>query len=67
MQFITIRPPLVKGDIGSADEGKRVVIDLAIQRRESLVYLSYPMTSYNVSDDSRIETNFSEQLTQPAR
>lgn len=40
MQFIAICPPLIKGNVGSTDEGKGVVIDLAIQRRESLVYLS---------------------------
>lgn len=39
MEIITILPPLVKGNVGAPDEGKRVVINLPVERRESLVDL----------------------------
>ena len=48
MQFIAICPPLVKGNVGSSDESKCVVVDLPIQRCESFVYLSYVMMSHRV-------------------
>ena len=68
MQIVTIFPPLIKGNVGSADEGKCIVIDLAVQRREGLVYLSYVGTSHDVQgEDNKIGTYFSEQLAQPVK
>jgi len=65
VEFIAICPPLIKGNVGPADECKCAVANLPVQRRESLVYLSYAMTSYRVNEDSKREqTFFSNQLNQ---
>jgi hypothetical protein len=41
MEIVTVLPPLVKSNIGTPDEGERVVVDLPVKRRKSLVDLGW--------------------------
>lgn len=41
MEIVTVLPPLVKGNIGTPDEGERIVVDLPVKRRKSLVDLGW--------------------------
>jgi len=50
VQFVAIIPPLIQRDIGTADKGKRVVVDLAIKRRKRLVNLSLLSNQLDLSD-----------------